>query len=97
MAVTTIQITQTGSAVQVSASQIFAKWIVFQNNGAAGMRVGDANVSSSRGMALAASGAANSQLILAPLADTSAHYDLSQFYTQGTNTQILDVVYDRMN
>ena len=93
MAVKTLQITQTGSAVQLSTTFIFARWVIFQNTAAAAMRLGDSAVTTSKGMSLAATGA---PYILQPMPDGS-HYDLSQWYTIGTNTQLLDVVYDSMN
>lgn len=93
MAVTTLQVAQTGSTIQVTATQTFARWVIFQNNAAAAMRVGDSNASSSRGFALAASGAANSSLILQPM-PSDLHYDLSQWWTEGTSSQNLDIIYD---
>ena len=93
MAVKTLQITQTGSAVQLAASSVFARWVILQNNAAAAMRLGDSNVTASIGMSLSATGV---PYVLPPMPDGS-HYDLSQWYTIGTNTQLLDVVYDGMN
>jgi hypothetical protein len=91
MAVKTLQITQTGSAAQVSATPIKCKWAAFQNTAAAVMRVGDANVSTTRGVSLAASGG----LFSVPVSTTSTYAaDLSQWWTVGTSTQVLDVVYD---
>lgn len=94
MSVKTLQVTQTGSAVQVSSTPIKVKWVVFNNNAAAVARVGDANVSASRGYSLAASTGSFSPPV--PLASTFGT-DLSQWYTVGTSTQILDVIYDDMN
>lgn len=93
MAVKTLQITQTGSAVQLATASIFARWVIFQNTAAAAMRLGDANVTTGKGVSLAATGI---PWILPPMPD-GAHYDLSQWYAIGTNTQLLDVVYDSMN
>ena len=93
MAVKTLQITQTGSAVQVATVATYARWIIFQNTAAAAARIGDANVTSSKGASLAATGA---PYILQPTPN-GAHYDLSQWWTVGTNTQLLDIVYDAMN
>ena len=93
MAVTTLQVTQNGSAVKLAAAPLYARWIIFQNTAAAAMRLGDANVTASKGVSLAATG---TPWILPPMPD-GAHYDLSQWYTIGTNTQLLDVVYDSMN
>ena len=97
MAVKTLQITQTGSAVQVAASSTFARWIIFQNIAAAVMTVGDSAVTATNGAVLPASNAANSTLLLPALSESSAHYDLAQWYTIGTSTQKLNIVYDSMN
>lgn len=96
MAVKTLQITQTGSAVAVSANAgTYARWVVFQNNAAAAARIGDGSVTATRGYALAAANA-SPPLILQPMPN-GAHYDLNQWSTIGTNTQLLDVIYDAMN
>ena len=94
MAVKTLQVTQTGSAVQFTTVPTFARWICLQNTGGATATVGDANVTATRGILLAAT---TGQLYLDPLGDVSCHYDLSQFWTIGTNTQVLSVTYDSMN
>lgn len=91
MAVKTLQITQTGSAVQLAAAATYARWILFQGP-AAIVTLGDSTVTASKGYILAANG----QLLLPALADVSNHYDLSQFWGLGTNTQLLTVVYDSM-
>lgn len=93
MAVTTLQVTQTGSGVQVTATKTYARWIVFQNTGGATATLGDVNVAAGRGFLLAAT---TGQLLLPALADVSNHYDLSQFYTIGTSSQVLSVTYDGM-
>jgi hypothetical protein len=92
MAVTTLQITQSGSAKSVAALGTYARWVIFQNNAAAAAHVGDANVSASRGVQLAAAGGS---LTLQPMPN-AAHYDLGQWSTIGTNSQLLDVIYDSM-
>jgi hypothetical protein len=88
-----LQITQTGSAKALAALGTYARWIIFQNTGAATATIGDANVAAGRGALLAAT---TGQLLLPPLADVSNHYDLGQFSTIGTNTQVLSVTYDSM-
>ena len=94
MSVKTLQVTLTGSAQPISASIIKCKWATFQNNAAAVMRVGDANVTASRGYSLAISGGTFN----VPVATASTFgTDLSQWYVIGTSTQLLDVVYDDMN
>jgi hypothetical protein len=94
MSVKTLQVTQTGSAIQVSATAIKCKWAVFQNTAAAVMRVGDANVSTTQGVSLAAASVPWS--VPVPIASTFGT-DLSQWWTIGTSTQKLDVIYDDLN
>jgi hypothetical protein len=93
MAVKTVQVTQSGLAKQVSPLGTYARWIMFQNTAGAAMRLGDANVTASLGMSLAATGV---PYFLQPMPD-GLHYDLGQWYTIGTNTQLLDIVYDAIN
>jgi hypothetical protein len=93
VAVKILQIAQTGSAVQLAAASIYARWVLFQNTGAATATIGDSTVAAGHGALLAAT---TGQLLLPPLADVSNHYDLSQFWTIGTNTQVLSIVYDSM-
>jgi hypothetical protein len=93
MAVTTLQITQSGSAKQIAPIGTYARWITFQNNAAGAMHVGDANVSATRGVSVPPGGSN-----FAPPPGTSdQHNDLGQWWTIGTNTQVLDVIYDAMN
>jgi hypothetical protein len=94
MAVKSLQITQSGSAIQLSASSLFARWILFQDTAAATMTIGDSTVTASKGYVLPAT---TGSLLLPALADVSQHYDLSQFWTIGTNTQVLNILYDAMN
>lgn len=89
MAITTLQVTLAGKT-QVSATKIKARWITFQNNAGAVMRVGDVNTSSTVGISIAAGGSN----FTPPLGDVSSLSDLSQWYVVGTDTQKLDVVYD---
>jgi hypothetical protein len=89
MAITTLQVTISGKT-RISATKQYARWITFQNNAAAVMRVGDVNTSSSQGISIA-SGGSN---FTPPLGDVSSLSDLSQWYVVGTDTQVLDVVYD---
>ena len=94
MAVTTLQTTQSGSAIQLSSTKLYARWILFQNPGAATMTIGDSTVTAAIGYVIPA---LTGSLLLPALADVSQHYDLSQFWTIGTNTQKLTVIYDSMN
>lgn len=94
MAVKYLQITQAGAAVQVAPIGTYARWILFQDTGAAAMTLGDATVSASNGYVLAAT---TGQLLLPPIDRDSAHYDLGQFWTVGTSLQYLQIIYDSMN
>jgi hypothetical protein len=93
MATKTLQVTQTGSAIQVSSAVIFARWILLQNTAAATMTIGDATVTATKGYVIPAT---TGSLLLPALADVSQHYDLSDFFTIGTSTQVLNIVYDSM-
>lgn len=94
MAIQTLQVTLTGSTQPVSAVPVKVQWATFQNNAAGVMRIGDANVSTTRGYSLAASGGA-----LTVPSDTGATFgtDLSQWSVIGTTAQVLDVICDTMN
>lgn len=93
MAIRTLQVTQTGATIPVSATPIKCKWAVFQNNAAAVMRVGDANTTTTRGYSLAA---AASFPVPVPNGTSTFGTDLSQWSTVGTLNQVLDVIYDDM-
>lgn len=91
MSVKTLQVVLTGSAQQVSATPIRCKWASFFNTAAAAMRAGDANVTASRGVPLAAT----TGFYNVPVSQASTFgTDLSQWFVIGTATQVLDVVYD---
>jgi hypothetical protein len=92
MAIKTLQVTQSGSAVQVSATAIKARWVVFQDNAAAVARIGDSAVSATKGIGLSANGGSYTT----PVVTDGAYHDLSQWWTIGTSTQLLDVVYDEV-
>jgi hypothetical protein len=94
VSVKTLQVTQTGSAIQVSTTAIRCKWAVFYNTAGAAMRIGDSAVTASRGIPLALT--TGSFVVPVPIASTFGT-DLSQWWTIGTNTQLLDVVYDDLN
>src|SRR5579862_306408 len=55
-AVYTLQVTIGASCTQVTSSDIPLKQVFFQNNATHSMRIGDANASSTRGVALASNG-----------------------------------------
>jgi len=87
-----IQVTQTGSAIQISATPIMCRVLIIQNNAAAACHVGDSTVSTTKGIQLAPSGAANSILYVESPVDS---INIAQYYTVGTSTQLLDVMYEQ--
>ena len=58
---------------------------------AAVCRLGDSTVSSTKGISLAAAGAANSILTIGPIT-TGSQGDASQFYLFGTASDVIDVL-----
>ncbi len=94
MAIKTLQVTQTGSTIQVSATPIKCKWAVFVNTAGAVMRIGDSSTTATRGVSLPLT--SGQFVVPVPIASTFGT-DLSQWWTIGTNTQLLDVIYDDMN
>ncbi len=94
MAVVSKNVAMTGSAVQLGTKGTFARWIVFCNAAAAAQAVGDANVSLTQGVPLAAT---TGSYLFPALGDVSQHYDLGQWYGIGTNGQNMTVIYDAMN
>ena len=91
MAVKNLQVTLSG-LTQISATSIKARWVTFQNNAAAVMRLGDATTTSSIGISVAAGG----DNYAPPMGEQAMVHDLSQWYVVGTDTQKLDVVYDKV-
>jgi hypothetical protein len=90
MAVRNFQVTLGAAATQVSVQPILAKWVIFQNNAAAQMRLGaQATVSATAGLLLGPGGAAN-PLPVGPVSTTN----LNSWWIFGTATQVLDVIYD---
>ena len=89
MAVKSLRVTLSG-ATQVSATSIKARWVVFENNAAAVMSLSDANVAAGQGIVLQAGG----NNFAPPLGEQAMVHNLNQWYVVGTDTQVLDVVYD---
>ena len=85
----TIQITLTAVATPIAATYAPFNQMIVQNNGSAA-RLGDATVTATRGIALAASGAANSIVSIGPFAGQQG--DASQFYAFGTSGQVIDIL-----
>lgn len=90
MAVKNFQVTLGAGATQVVVQPILAKWVIFQNNAAASMRLGaQATVSATAGLQVGPGGAAN-PLPVGPVSTTN----LNSWWVFGTAAQVLDVVYD---
>lgn len=88
--VVTAQITMTGSAVQFSTAGVPCRAIFIQNNSTHSVRVGDANVTTTRG-ALLASGSPGGSLYSGPFVVYATN--LFDWWAIGTNGDLLDVVY----
>lgn len=86
------QVTLGAGATQVTTQSIYAKWVVFQNNAAASMRLGDSTVSATRGMYLAGGpgGGTANPVPFSPVSQTNLKF----WYVFGTSGQILDYAYD---
>ena|ERR1039458_2108167 len=86
--VKTLQATLTSSATQLSTSTSAVYQVIIQNNAAHTMRCGDANVTSTRGAYLVASGGS---INLGPLSIQGI--SLNQLYCIGTSADVVDVIY----
>ena len=83
--VKTFQVTMTGSAVPIVTQPLQCKWFLFVNNAAAQIAVGDVNNQPIK----LATGGTEYQGWKGP-----ANSNLLGWYANGTNTQLLDIVYD---
>ena len=87
----TFQVTIGASTTQITTiGNTLAREVSFQNNATHTMRVGDSNTSSTRG-ALLSSGSPGGSVTFGPV--TSGTIDLSTFWVNGTQNDVLDVVY----
>jgi len=82
---TTLQATVTASAAKIAASATPFEHIVFQNNGANPMWIGDSTITTSKGIKLAAGGV--------PVYIPGLRGDLSLLYVIGTLNDKLDILY----
>lgn len=83
-----VSITGTNTPQQLTTTNTKAYQIVFQNNDAHDMRIGDSTVTSTKGIVLVAGGGAgNSETRV--LQDT----DLSDWWVNGTADEKLDILY----
>ena len=93
----TIQVTIGASATQVSSTPLFCRFVVFQNNAAHVIHIGDVNVSSTRGIQLA-SGSPGGSFTIPPTDQPSVGYNnLALYYIAGTQSDVIDVVCDTIN
>ena len=90
MSVHTLQVTLGAGATQIVAASTPVRQVIFQNNAAANMRVGDLNVSATRG-GLLAGGSPGGQLNSGPLVIQATN--LNEWFVFGTAAQILDVIF----
>lgn len=88
--VVTLQVTLGASATALTTGNLYYKWLVIQNNAAHTLRVGDSNVSATRGMSLQSGGAFYSPLVGA----NPSTLNLFGFYAFGTSGDVLDIIYD---
>lgn len=90
MTARTIQVTLGAGATQISATAAPFNQMDVQDNAAATCRLGDANVSATRGISLVAAGAAGSKHTVGPFSGQQG--DASQWYLFGTAAQVIDVM-----
>lgn len=88
--VRTLQVTLGSGATQITVGNITCKWVVFQNNASHSMRIGDSNVTSSRGLLLTASGS----FFAPPAAPQGFTTNLNGWYVIGTSSDVIDIIYD---
>jgi hypothetical protein len=87
----TLQVTIGASTTQVSTTSIPIKQLFIQNNAAHTIRVGDSNTTSSRG-ALISSGSPGGSITSGSFGIQQAT-DLQQWFINGTNGDVIDVIY----
>lgn len=86
----TLQVTIGASTTQVATGNgPYGRQVFFQNNAAHTMRIGDIKTSATRGVLLA-SGSPGGSWTIGPSAD---RIDLSTFYVNGTQNDVLDVTW----
>jgi hypothetical protein len=80
-----------GTNTQVTTQNIYASIVVFQNNAANNMRIGDNTTTSSKGITLASgSPGGSATLQIFPPRGTL----LSSYYVAGTAGQVIDILYE---
>ena len=90
MTARTITVTLGAGATQISATTAWFNQMIVQNDSAAAANLGDSTVTSTTGIVLAASGAANSIVSIGPFPGQQG--DASQFYLYGTASDKVNVL-----
>ena len=85
-----LTVTLGAGATQIAATFTPFNLMLVQNNGAVSANLGDATVTASLGLTLAASGATNSSVSIGPFSGQQG--DASQFYLYGTPTDTVTVL-----
>lgn len=89
--VRTLQVTLGAGVTPVFATgSLHAKWAIFQNNAIHNMRLGDTNITTTRGILLFPNGGSFSAIQSTPISNT----DLAKWSVIGTAADLLDVIYD---
>lgn len=93
-AVVTIQVTIGAANTKVIAAGAHqnCRWIVIQNNATHTIRIGDTNITSTRGILLS-SGSPGGSFFVGPDSSGSAR-DLGGWYINGTTNDVIDIIYD---
>jgi hypothetical protein len=91
-AVRTLQVTLGAGVTSVLSPLAHQQvlWVTIQNNATHSIRIGDANVTSTRGLALNSGGGS---FFVGPSSSGSAR-DLGSWYIIGTSADVIDVIYD---
>ena len=91
MAIHTLQVTIGAGVTRFTTTRTSCAEVTVQNNASHAVRVGDSTTTSSKGIALAISGAANSIWKFGPF--LGEPLNLTDFYVAGTQNDVLDVTY----
>lgn len=89
VSVHTVQVTIGAGTTQVVSANTYCRQIIFQNNAANDMHVGDSNTSATRGALLKANSVGS--MNLGPFDIQSLN--LNEYYVNGTAADKLDVIY----
>ena len=91
-AVKTLQVTlgSGNTSILSAGAHLNAVWFTIQDNAGHNIRIGDTNISTTRGIALQSGGGS---FYVGP-ALTGTGKDLGTWYLNGTNGDVIDVIYD---